>query len=105
MRPKYERDLTEKISQLDDDEDEDKVFREHYELGIVRRSDFSWKLQRMSVIVKDVNDNYYKMFCKGSPEKIRELCRSETVPADFNELLIFHGVDFILIARNGMIVL
>ena len=88
VRPKYERDLTTKISELDEDEDEDKVFREHYELGIVRRFDFSSKLQRMSVIVKDVNDNYYKMFCKGSPEKIRELCQSETVPADFNEQLM-----------------
>ena len=88
VRPKYERDLTTKISELDENEDEDKIFREHYELGIVRRFDFSSKLQRMSVIVKDVNDNYYKMFCKGSPEKIRELCRSETVPADFNEQLM-----------------
>ena len=69
------------------DEDEDIVFKTHYELGIVKRFDFSSKLQRMSVLVKNVNEPFFKVFCKGSPEKIRELCKPDTVPANFNEIL------------------
>ena len=65
----------------------DKVMEEHYELGIVRRFDFVPKLQRMSVITKNVNEEYYKIFCKGSPEKLKELCIPETIPADFNDVL------------------
>jgi magnesium-transporting ATPase (P-type) len=37
----------------------------HYEMGIVRRFDFSSKLQRMSVIVKNVNEPYFKVYSKG----------------------------------------
>ena len=69
------------------EEDEDLVFKTHYELGIVKRFDFSSKLQRMSVLVKNVNEPFFKVFCKGSPEKIRELCKPDTVPANFNEIL------------------
>lgn len=60
---------------------------EHYELGIVRRFDFVPKLQRMSVITKNVNENFYKVFCKGSPEKLKELCLPETIPETFNDTL------------------
>lgn len=41
----------------------------------------------MSVITKNVNEPYFKGFCKGSPEKIKELCKADTVPANFNEVL------------------
>ena len=88
VRPKQESDLNSKLANLGENDDEEKIFREHYELGIVRRFDFSSKLQRMSVIVKDVNDQFYKFFCKGSPEKIKELCQPDTIPSDFNEQLM-----------------
>ena len=88
VRPKQESDLNSKLANLGENDDEEQIFREHYELGIVRRFDFSSKLQRMSVIVKDVNDQHYKFFCKGSPEKIKELCQPDTIPSDFNEQLI-----------------
>ncbi len=39
----------------------------HYEMGIVRRFDFSSKLQRMSVIVKNVNEPYFKVYSKKNP--------------------------------------
>ena len=42
---------------------------DHYELGIVRRFDFVPKLQRMSVITKNVNENFYKVFCKKTQSK------------------------------------
>ena len=59
----------------------------HYEIGIVRRFDFSSKLQRMSVIVKNNCEDFFKIFAKGSPEKIKEMCREETIPNNFTEIL------------------
>ena len=58
-----------------------------YQLALVRRFDFSSKLQRMSVIVRNFFDFSFKAYVKGSPEKIRELCRPETLPANYEEIL------------------
>lgn len=41
----------------------------------------------MSVVCKNDFDPFYKVFVKGSPEKIGELCLSETLPADYEEVL------------------
>lgn len=87
VRPAEEKDLKDKLSSLEEFDDEDLIMRTHYELGIVRRFDFSSKLQRMSVIVKNVNEPYFKSFCKGSPEKIKELCKADTIPVNFNFIL------------------
>ena len=94
VRPGQEEDLQKKVQKVKEKqlgekeiEEIDKVMEEHYELGIVRRFDFVPKLQRMSVITKNVNENFYKVFCKGSPEKLKELCMPETIPANFNDVL------------------
>lgn len=41
----------------------------------------------MSVIVKNFLDQSFKTFVKGSPERIKELCRPETLPKNFEEIL------------------
>lgn len=41
----------------------------------------------MSVVCKNDFDQGYKAFVKGSPEKIFELCRRETIPHDFQQVL------------------
>ena len=94
VRPGQEEDLQRKVQRIKEQQlgpneiDEiDKVMEEHYEIGVVRRFDFVPKLQRMSVITKNVNENYYKIFCKGSPEKLKELCMPETIPLNFNDTL------------------
>lgn len=84
--PKNERYLKDKLFTFPLDM-EDNIIKEHYELAIIKRYDFTSKLQRMSVIVKSFNEENYKVFTKGSPEKILELCRSETIPSNFNESL------------------
>lgn len=58
-----------------------------YQLGIIRRFDFSSKLQRMSVIIQNMRDQKYRLYIKGSPEKIRELSKPETLPGNFMEIL------------------
>lgn len=57
------------------------------DVGIIRKFEFSSKLQRMSVVVKNLNEQGFKMHIKGSPEKVRELCRPESVPANFHSVL------------------
>ena len=58
-----------------------------YALGIVKRFDFSSKLQRMTTISKNVNENCFKAFCKGSPEKVKDLCKPQTIPLNFDNIL------------------
>ena len=56
-------------------------------MAIIKRFEFSSKLQRMSVIVKSLLDNKLCLYAKGSPERIRELCLDFTIPDNFNEIL------------------
>jgi magnesium-transporting ATPase (P-type) len=64
-----------------------------YTSNLIRRFDFSSALQRMSVICKNTVDNKYRVFVKGSPEKISELCRPETMPQDYLEILEQYTVE------------
>ena len=69
---------------------EDKIMNELYMLGILKIYNFSSYLQRMSVIVKNINEKNYKIFTKGSPEAIKNLCRKETIPNNFYKVLNIH---------------
>ena len=42
----------------------------------------------MSVICRNQIDNKFKAFVKGSPEKISELCNPNTLPKDFQDVLM-----------------
>ncbi|EAR98775.2 E1-E2 ATPase family protein (macronuclear) [Tetrahymena thermophila SB210] len=70
------------------------------QIGIIKRFEFSSKLQRMSTIVKRflAQNEFYRLYVKGSPEKIFELCKPETIPQNFHEVLDFY-------ARKGFRVL
>ncbi|GAB1609336.1 cation-transporting ATPase 13A3-like isoform X2 [Argonauta hians] len=58
-----------------------------FEVGIVRQFTFTSSLQRMSVIVRKLGNNHMDIYSKGAPEKIASLCRPDTIPADFAEIL------------------
>jgi cation-transporting ATPase 13A3/4/5 len=57
------------------------------EIGVIRRFDFSSKLQRMSVIVRSLSENKFRLHVKGSPEVIRELCKTDSIPDNFHTVL------------------
>ncbi|KAM5291918.1 polyamine-transporting ATPase 13A3 [Ctenodactylus gundi] len=58
-----------------------------YEMGIVRQFPFSSALQRMSVVAKVLGDRKMDAYTKGAPEVVASLCRPETVPVDFENVL------------------
>jgi cation-transporting ATPase 13A2 len=70
-------------------------FGRNDELGIIKQFPFSSSLQRMSVIVRSRNDsNSFTLYCKGSPEKISEMCKPHTLPAKFS-------ADLDVFTKNG----
>ena len=94
VRPSKEKSLTQKLEEFkgrmnesENAEKIDNIMRNHYELGIIRRFDFESKLQRMSTVVKSLTGTSFMCYCKGSPEKISELCQENTIPDNFNEVL------------------
>ena len=92
VRPSQEKSLTEKIIN-DNEANNEKIdddIKNHYEIGIIRRFDFSSKLQRMTVIGKNLMNKNFMSYCKGSPEKIRELCMPKTIPENFNDKLNYY---------------
>ncbi|CRH00504.1 cation-transporting ATPase 1, putative [Plasmodium relictum] len=54
---------------------------------ILKQFEFNSNLQRMSVIVKNVQNEKYYLFCKGSPEKIKELCLKNKIPDNYDDML------------------
>ena len=58
-----------------------------YEVGIIKQFTFSSSTARMSVITRALGDDHFHVFTKGAPEKLEELCRSETIPEDFHRRL------------------
>lgn len=57
------------------------------DVGILRQFPFSSSLQRMSVITRQFSGNRYVVYAKGAPEKIASLCKPDTIPEDFSEIL------------------
>lgn len=67
-------------------------------LKILKRFQFDHARQTMSVIVKDLTDDSIHIYCKGSFEKIRNVCNKTSLPENFNDVAKNH-------AMNGMYVL
>ena len=88
VRPKEETSLTDKMGNNEKSEEEkNNIIKNHYEFGLIKRFDFESKLQRMSTLAKNISEENYICFCKGSPEKISELCQKKTIPDNFHEIL------------------
>ena len=99
VRPKTEKKLDIPITSIEGLDAEDlaelniniEKLKLYYELSIIRRFGFDYLNQRLTVLVKNLNQNYFKIFCKGSPEKIKEICDPKTIPSDFNEVYKYYS--------------
>ncbi|KAK4193092.1 vacuolar cation-transporting ATPase YPK9 [Podospora australis] len=57
------------------------------ELGVLKSFEFVSHLRRASVIVRTFGRQSGDIFVKGAPECMREICRPESFPTDYEELL------------------
>ncbi|XP_013855293.1 probable cation-transporting ATPase 13A3 isoform X2 [Austrofundulus limnaeus] len=76
-----------------------------YEIGIVRQFPFSSALQRMSVVARLLGEKRMDAYMKGAPEVVASLCKKETVPEDFAEVLECYtkqGFRVIALARRRL---
>jgi len=106
IRPKSEEDIEIRLQNNNENDNIKEKIKERYELGIVKRFDFSSKLQRMTTISKNINEDYFKAFCKGSPEKLRDLCKPETIPLNFDNILnsfTIKGYRVLAMAAKGLV--
>ncbi|XP_064408963.1 polyamine-transporting ATPase 13A3 isoform X2 [Latimeria chalumnae] len=58
-----------------------------YEIGIITQFPFSSALQRMSVVTKAMGEKRLAAYLKGAPEMVAALCKKDTVPGNFSEVL------------------
>ncbi|KAK4241245.1 hypothetical protein C8A03DRAFT_12498 [Achaetomium macrosporum] len=58
-----------------------------FELGVLKAFEFVSQLRRASVIVRRFGRPSGDIYVKGAPECMREICRPETFPVDYDDLL------------------
>ncbi|KAH8664325.1 P-type ATPase-like protein [Xylariales sp. PMI_506] len=57
------------------------------ELGILKAFEFVSHLRRASVLVRAFGQQSVDIYVKGAPECMREICRADSFPPDYDELL------------------
>lgn len=60
------------------------------ELGVLKQFEFASQLRRASVIVRQFGAPGVEVFLKGAPECMKEVCRPDTFPIDYDELLNYY---------------
>lgn len=70
----------------DGEEEKEKALLSSYKLGICRTFEISNENKIKSNIVKEVKGNLYKIYSQGNPNLIKEKCRKDTIPENFDEI-------------------
>lgn len=73
-----------------DIDDQDDANRRPVELGVLKSFEFVSQLRRASVIVRQFGSKSGQVYVKGAPEVMKEICRPESFPSDYEELLSFY---------------
>lgn len=76
--------------EYDIDDPEPPEDRKPIELGVLRQFEFVSQLRRASVIVRQFGHQGAQVYLKGAPECMRDVCRPESFPVDYEELLSFY---------------
>lgn len=76
--------------EFDIDDVEDDANRKPIELGVLKAFEFVSQLRRASVIVRQFGAKSGQVYVKGAPEVMKQICRPESFPIDYEELLAFY---------------
>ncbi|KAJ5061437.1 hypothetical protein J3E74DRAFT_465356 [Bipolaris maydis] len=76
--------------EYDVDDVEDEAGRKQVELGVIKSFEFVSQLRRASVIVRQFGSKSGQVYVKGAPEVMKEICRPDSFPTDYEELLAFY---------------
>ena len=80
-------------------------FSLNYQKIIIKHFKYSSKLQRETVITKNPNEKFYKLFTKGSPESIKEISKINSIPENFNEIITnYSNKGYIILALGFRII-
>ena len=70
----------------DGEEEKERQILSSYRLGICKI--FEKERNIKSNIVKEMNDKFYKIYSEGNPELIKSICKKETLPSDYDEIVL-----------------
>jgi cation-transporting ATPase 13A2 len=88
LRPSIARPPPGREFDIDDQEDDEN--RKPIELGVLKSFEFVSQLRRASVIVRNYDSKHSQIFVKGAPECMKDICRADSFPADYEELLSYY---------------
>ena len=77
-------------SEYDAEDDAAGTNRRPIELGILKSFEFVSQLRRASVIARQFGSPSGDIYVKGAPECMKDICRSESLPADYDDLLSYY---------------
>ena len=70
----------------DGEEEKERQILSSYKLGICKI--FEKEKNVKSNIVKEMNDKFYKIYSEGDPELIKSMCKKETIPENYDEIIL-----------------
>ncbi|QDS69980.1 hypothetical protein FKW77_003032 [Venturia effusa] len=76
--------------EFDADDDPRDPNRKPVELGVLKSYEFISQLRRASVVVRQYGAKSGDIYVKGAPEVMKEICRPESFPQDYEELLGYY---------------
>ncbi|KAK8247670.1 P-type ATPase-like protein [Phyllosticta capitalensis] len=76
--------------EFDVDDDPNAPTRKSIELGIIKAYEFVSQLRRASVVVRQFGAREGHIYVKGAPECMKEICRPESFPSDYESLLSYY---------------
>jgi cation-transporting ATPase 13A2 len=91
------------LEQRLDDIEQSNSLTEAIELGVLKSFEFVSQLRRASVVVRKFGSQGGDIYVKGAPECMKDICREESFPEDYDELLANYthqGYRVIAVARK-----
>ena len=76
--------------EYDIDESDSQSTKPPIELGLIKSFEFVSHLRRASVVVRQFGAPGGDIFVKGAPECMKDICRPESLPQDYEELLDYY---------------